>query len=103
MPSLTEKQRDDWARALVSGEYTQCYGTLANDKGGHCCLGVAYVTWTGKQVPPFGSQERDDAYALVEDAIGPGAKLDFTALNDGGRSFAAIATEVRGLRAVKGE
>lgn len=98
---LTTKMRDDWARALTSGKFKQCYGMIASHEGGHCCLGVAYVTWTGKPVPLL---NRDDAYAFVTRAIGERMSLLFMEMNDKQhKSFAQIAIEVRGLRAVGGE
>lgn len=38
--SLDETERKRWADALRSGEYEQCKGTLLNNAGHYCCIGV---------------------------------------------------------------
>jgi hypothetical protein len=35
------KNAKAWVKALVSRKYKQCKGTLKNEKGEFCCLGVA--------------------------------------------------------------
>ena len=37
---MNRKIKRDWIRALLSGDYRQVRGRLANMKNGRCCLGV---------------------------------------------------------------
>lgn len=42
--NVIKERREEWARRLESGDYTQGQGQLAQDLGAvtvHCCLGVA--------------------------------------------------------------
>lgn len=42
MNKLTQTLREEWVKALESGEYKQCKGALERE-GTYCCLGVACV------------------------------------------------------------
>lgn len=61
---MTEAQ-EKWLTALESGEWRQCRNTLANDKGEHCCLGVACVV-NGIEIP----EDHGEAYTWLNTEFG---------------------------------
>lgn len=71
MLEMNPEIREQWCKALRSGEYKQAKGVLwrktdhspsPDYPAGHCCLGVLtdlYVKATGKTTYPFNGQELD--------------------------------------------
>lgn len=86
-----------WVDALRSGDFEQCQGTLHNGKG-YCCLGVAAKVWGIADGPEMLVQDFTEAeegpykvYDAVRKLTPRGIYHDGIDMNDGGKSFKAIA------------
>jgi hypothetical protein len=47
---MPEKLKSEWIKALRSGEYGQCQGTMCDGNGNFCCLGVLEHVAMGGEV-----------------------------------------------------
>ncbi len=87
--------QEKWIKALRSGEYDQCKGTLRDEGGRYCCLGVLYHVVRGTE-PPVGINVLDDYMIGATGVKSPTAAcnttvLSLAVLNDSGKSFIEIA------------
>lgn len=92
-----------WLEALRSGKYKQCEGSLRNDVGGFCCLGVLHDVTGGKWHKNrfseicTGSKNRMNSDADMLEGIVFLQGLDrfiaaqLAELNDKGKTFEEIA------------
>lgn len=91
--------REEWVKALRSGEYRQCRGKRHDKKGRHCAVGVlevVYKSLTGEDLR--GIYE----YADKLSGIDPLDELTYSLhsvdeLNDNGKSFKEIADYIEEL------
>lgn len=96
---MDREWRDEWIRALRSGEFKQIPNRLRNISNGRCCLGVLCdirpdVKWrkNGEASVEGNANRTMLPFALACD-LGIGCTVEnwLTAMNDGGRSFYEIA------------
>lgn len=86
--AISAEFKTKWVKALRSGEFEQCTGSLKKDDR-HCCLGVACVV-LGWDIPEGNQQPLYDA---LED-IGVDT-TEFYQMNDGeNASFVQIADHI---------
>jgi hypothetical protein len=74
----------NWCKALRSGEYVQGQGTLRNDAGQYCCLGVLCVV-AGLELDPSGNSPvgSKDSYQPIEPLVGDASLNALYHRNDG--------------------
>ena len=107
-----QQHRNDWVKALRSGEYNQIQGRLKRNDEGFCCLGVACeISGVGQWLGAGYDTQNDfrsnvlpgivvDFYGLREnggkynDESVEGGINSLYALNDGGKNFEEIATVI---------
>lgn len=104
---MDKRLRDEWVAALRSGEYKQGKGLL-KDGDKYCCLGVLcvingldFVYGDEDNNSPVGFKHGDCCEAeflpsSFADLVGlsSGDQRSLAHMNDAGRSFASIASEI---------
>jgi hypothetical protein len=107
--AMNPEVKDQWVKALRSGEYEQTRNLLHRVDGGYCCLGVLSELAVQAGVIPPARREKDDPHAWyygpdecilplpVENWAGLNGSSESATvgqlmrLNDKGDSFAIIA------------
>lgn len=107
---MPKKLKAKWLKALRSGEYGQCGGTLTDGKGNFCCLGVLQHVASGGSCEVGDAKDSDflsmpsqDWYAkngIIHDDKHH-IESQLICMNDGSVDFDEIAnnTHVRGTDA----
>lgn len=100
-PGLMDREwRDEWIRALRSGEFKQIRDRLRNARNGRCCLGVLCdirpdVKWHQGGDASVDGDDRNDTMLPFGLGQAVGIKWDIenmlTSMNDEGKSFDEIA------------
>jgi len=60
---MNKKYKKKWIKGLLSGEFKQGKGSLIDCNGGHCCLGVACVTY-GLEPENYSIDDEEDRYTF---------------------------------------
>ena len=93
--------QEAWLKALESGEYKQCKGSLSTG-GGYCCLGVACKVKGMK-----GKESRDEEEGKIvlrfsdSTATAPGSVVKHLCLRDDMGTFSRVLVSEKDLEAIE--